>query len=67
LRRIRATQRTYLRSKDTESTHHSTNKVRAVRSAVRSSHRMPRSLAGDLTDPEMAQPYMKKDDDDSDS
>ncbi|XP_006649665.1 coatomer subunit gamma-1 [Oryza brachyantha] len=25
---------------------------------------MPRSLAGDLTDPEMAQPYMKKDDDD---
>ncbi|KAM0896208.1 hypothetical protein ACQ4PT_023337 [Festuca glaucescens] len=26
---------------------------------------MPRSLAGDLTDPEMAQPYMKKDDDDS--
>ncbi|KAK1651767.1 hypothetical protein QYE76_069572 [Lolium multiflorum] len=27
---------------------------------------MPRSLAGDLTDPEMAQPYMKKDDDDSD-
>jgi hypothetical protein len=28
---------------------------------------MPRSLAGDLTDPEMAQPYMKKDDDDSES
>uniref|UniRef100_A0A0E0NRX7 Coatomer subunit gamma n=1 Tax=Oryza rufipogon TaxID=4529 RepID=A0A0E0NRX7_ORYRU len=27
---------------------------------------MPRSLAGDLTDPEMAQPYMKKDDDDED-
>lgn len=27
---------------------------------------MPRSLAGDLADPEMAQPYMKKDDDDSD-
>ncbi|KAM0832737.1 hypothetical protein ACQ4PT_064711 [Festuca glaucescens] len=26
---------------------------------------MPRSLAGDLTDPEMAEPYMKKDDDDS--
>uniref|UniRef100_A0A453IK67 Gamma-coat protein n=1 Tax=Aegilops tauschii subsp. strangulata TaxID=200361 RepID=A0A453IK67_AEGTS len=58
LRRIRARKAPSGRSpKDTKPTRHP---------APPPKRRMPRSLAGDLTDPEMAQPYMKKDDDDSD-